>query len=150
MKYSVVFLLALWTMAACEDEEPEPCTVEPEPFRFIIVDQTGANQLSDDLRPDNTRIFFLENGDDISLELYYEGSGEATYGVSPVLPLISVAGPDFYLLERGSTLDTLSVRVTREPPGSNCGEYVYSTVTFNGVAAEYDTTTDPPVYVLVE
>ena len=151
MKHPIVFLLILFAFTACEDDEPAPCTVEPEPFRFVIVDQSGNNQLSSNNTPVNTRIFYLENGANITLELFFEGSGGATYGVSPVLPLTSLgSAPDFYFLERGDALDTLSVRVSREPPGSNCGEYVYGAVTFNGVTVKYDTTANPPVYVLVE
>ncbi len=116
----------------------------------MIVDALDSNQLSSDNTPANTRIFYLENGTNITLELFFEGSGEATYGVSPVLPLSSLGGRTDFLLERGDTLDTLSVRVSREPPGSDCGEYVYGAVTFNGVTAALDDTVEPPVYVLVE
>ncbi|MGB3776934.1 MAG: hypothetical protein WA960_01140 [Tunicatimonas sp.] len=143
-------MFLLFAFAACEDEEPAPCTIEPEPFRFVIVDALDSNQLSSDNTPANTRIFYLENGTNITLELFFEGSGEATYGVSPVLPLSSLGGRTDFLLERGDTLDTLSVRVSREPPGSDCGEYVYGAVTFNGVTAALDDTVEPPVYVLVE
>ena len=146
-----ILLTILFTFAACEEDESETCTVKPDPFRFVIVDQAGNNQLSSDSIPATTRIFFLENGANITLELFFEGSGASTYGVSPVLPLSSLGStPTSYFLQRGEETDTLSVRVSREPPGSDCGEYVYGTVTFNGVPATVDTIAEVPVFVLVE
>ena len=153
MKYSIIFLFILFAFAACQEDEPEACEeiVVPEPFRFTIVDETGTNQLSDDVRPDNTRIFYLERGGEVTLELNFEGNGEDTYGVSPVLSLLSEGGVvDMYLVGRGNAVDTLLVQIVRQDPGNNCSEFVFNTVTFNGVPATVDTIAEVPVFVLVE
>ena len=149
MKYSIVFLLVVFM--ACSDNEPVPCEVVPEPFSFKVVDQSGNNRLTANDRPANTRIFYLRNNTEISLELEFRGSDEETYGVSGVLPLLSAgSNVDTYYLERGSATDTLLVRVSEQVPGNNCEGYSYDAVTFNGAPAEYDTTAEPPVYVLLE
>ena len=151
MKYSITFPLILFAFAACNEEEPEPCNVQPEPFRFVIVDPSGSNRLSDGVRPDNTRIFYLRGGEEVTLELDFEGNREDTYGVSPVLSLLSEGGvADTYLVERGDIIDTLLVQIARQEPGNNCSEFVFSTVTFNEVPAMVDTIAEVPVFVLAE
>ena len=151
MKHTLISLSILFVIAACGDDEPEPCTVESEPFRFVVVDPSGDNQLNSDNTLMNTRIFYLDGSSEISLELDLNDGSEGIYGVSPVLPLLSVNGTiDAYFLERGEAVDTLSVQVSQEPPGNDCGEYIYGLVTFNGATVAYDTTAEPPVYVLVE
>lgn len=151
MKYSIIFLLVLFALAACNEEEPEPCNVQPEPFRFAIVDPSGGNQLSGDVRPDNTRIFYLEGGREITLELDFEGINENTYGVSLILSLLSSGGGvETFFVERGDVVDTLFVRMARQEPGNDCSEFVFNTVTFNEVPATVDTIAEVPVFVLVE
>ncbi len=151
MKYSIIILLILFAFSACKEDEPEPCDVQPEPFRFMIVDQSGDNQLSGEVRPDNTRIFYLERGGEVTLELDFEGIDENTYGVSLVLSLLSSGGGiETFFVERGNGIDTLLVRIPRQEPGNNCSEFVFNTVTFNGVPATVDTIAEVPVFVLVE
>ena len=146
MKYLTLTLLVL--MAACSEDEPASCEIEPEPFRFTIIDQSGNRQLTADNQPANTSIFYLRGGDtEEFLELYFRGNTGARYGESPVLPVLSAgAGIETYYLKRNNSLDTLFVQVS----GDNCVGYAYDTVVFNGVAAALDNTVDPPVYVLVE
>lgn len=148
MKYPIIFLLILFAFAACNDDEPALCEALPEPFRFTIVDASGNKQLTADNQPDNTRIFYLRDGDtEVSLELSFRGTTGARYGESGVLSLLS-AGADIetYYLERDSSLDTLFVQVS----GDNCAGYAYDAVTFNGTPATFDDTVEPPVYVLVD
>lgn len=145
MRYLPVLLLAIF--AACDDDESPPCTNQPEPFRFRVVDQSGGNLLVS--RPNNTRMFYIENATDVSLELEFEGNDEETYGVSNVLPILSVFNDvDTYYLERGNNVDTLVVRVSELQPGNSCGGYSYDAVSFNSAQATYDDTTEPPVYIL--
>ncbi len=148
MKYPTLFLFLLLAFAACEDDGPAPCEMVPEPFRFTVVDQSGNKQFTSDNRPDNTRIFYIRDGNtEVSLELNFRGNTGDRYGESGVLPLLSGgANVETYYLERNSTLDTLFVQVS----GDNCVGYVYDVVTFNGVTATLDDTAEPPVYVLVE
>lgn len=151
MKYLTIFLLPL-LLTACE-EGPEACEeiIVPEPFRFIIVDEVGTNQLVGAVQLSDTRIFYLEGGGKVILELDFEGNGENTYGVSPVLSLLSEGRvTDTYLVERGDNLDTLLVQITRQEPGNDCSEFVFNTVTFNGVPATVDTIAEVPVFVLLE
>lgn len=146
MKYLILALLVL--TAACNDDEPAPCEIVPEPFRFTIVDPSGNKQLTSDNQPANTRIFYLRDGDtEVSLELNFRGNTGARYGESGVLSLLSAgANIETYYLERDGSLDTLFVQVS----GDNCTGYAYDAVTFNGIAATLDDTVEPPVYVLVE
>ena len=156
MKHSLFLLVALLAFAGCQDKKaepaPKPCpAVEENPFRFIIVDQAGSNQLSSADSLANHRLYYRENGVPNIIDLGFKSGSRGFYGISGALPLISVGGkPDFYFLERDSVTDTLTVRVFRAPPGEECYQLVYGAVTFNGVAAVYDTTASPPVFVLTE
>lgn len=153
MKYSVTFLLILFAFAACKDDEPEGCEeiVVPEPFRFTIIDEADANQLNSNVRPGNTRIYYLDGGEEITLGLDFEGTGANTYGVSLILSLRSArGGVETFLVERGDAVDTLSVQIIRQEPGNNCSEFIFNTITFNEVPAMIDTLDDVPVFVLIE
>ncbi len=144
-----MFLLLVF--AGCSEEKEPECDVQPEPFRFKITDQSGSNRLTDANRPDNTRIYYIKYDTDATLELEFKGSGEETYGISPVLPYISVFEKVVtYYLERGNVIDTLSVSVSERKPGDQCAGYVYNSVSLNGVQAVYDDKAAPPVYVLKE
>ena len=147
MKYPTLFLFLLFAFAACSDDDVN-CEIEPEPFRFTVVDQLGNKQFTSDNQPDNTRIFYVRDGStEVSLELSFRGNTGDRYGESGVLPLLSGgADVETYYLERNGTLDTLFVQVS----GDNCVGYVYDVVTLNGVAATLDDTVEPPVYVLVK
>ncbi len=144
-------LLLLVVTAACSDDDPDCLDVTPEAFRFRLVDQAGNNRLTADERPDNIRIFYLRNTTEVSLQLEFEGSGGETYGISSVLPYISIyQNADTYFLERGNNIDTILVRASERSPGNQCAGFSYDEVAFNGVAVTLDDTVDPAVYVLVE
>ena len=152
MRYFFICLLILSSLTACNEEEP-PCreVVVPEPFRFIIVDETGANLLSNGITPGNPGIFYLDRGGKVFLELFSEGTGMNTYGVSPVLTLLSTGGvAETFQIERGETIDTLFVQLAREEPGNNCTNFIFSAVRFNNVPATVDTVSGIPVFVLSE
>ena len=148
MKYIFFFLLIV--LAACSDDEPE-CDVQPEAFRFKLIDQAGNNQFTADERPSKIRIFFFEDGREVSIEVFYEGNNQDVYGSSPVVPYSSIYGNiETFYLERDTNVDTLLVRASERSPGNKCAGYSYDTVTFNGIPATLDNTVEPPVYVLVE
>ena len=151
MKYPTPFLLLLFAFAACNDDDVNCDEVQPEPFRFRLVDQAGNNQFTPDERPNDIKIFFFEDGVEVTTEVYYEGSAQETYGSSPVLPYSSIFGrTEIYYLERDSNVDTLLVRASQREPGNRCAGFSFDEVVFNGMAAALDDTVEPPVYVLVE
>ncbi len=151
MRYPALFLLLLFAFAACSDDDVNCDEVQPEPFRFRLVDQSGDNRLAANERPGNIRIFYLRGTTEVSLELEFEGSNQGTYGVSAVLPYSSVfENVETYYLERDSDIDTLFVQASQRSPGNRCAGFSYDAVTFNRIAATLDDTVDPPVYVLVE
>ena len=152
MKYSIVFLLLLFAFAACDEEESEPCYALPEPFAFKLVSNTGSNNLIGVSPPKDIRIFYDRNGTEVSLDLEILGGGEQTYAVSGALPDVSAyrSEDNIFFLERGSSIDTLVVKVTILVPGESCQGFSYEEVSFNGRAAILDRTSDPPVYVLIE
>ena len=149
VKYVTPLLLTLF--AACSDDDVNCDEVQPEPFRFRVVDQAGNNKLASGERPSNIRIYFLQYGAEVSLELGFEGSDQETYGSSPVLPYSSIfENTETYFLERDSRVDTLLVRASQRSPGDRCAGFSYDEVSFNGAAATLDDTVEPPVYLLVE
>ena len=145
-------LLLLIVTVACSDDDVNCDEVQPEPFRFRLVDQAGNNQLTPGERPNDIKIlFFRNNGVEVTTGVEYEGSAQETYGSSPVVSYSSVfENVEIYYLERDSNVDTLLVRASQRDPGNRCAGFSFDEVVFNGVTATLDNTVEPPVYVLVE
>lgn len=150
IRYFIFLLLVIAT--ACSDDDVNCDEVQPEPFRFRLVDQAGNNQFTSDERPNDIKIsFFRNNGVEVGTEVDYEGSGQETYGSSPVVSYSSVfENVEIYYLKRDSNVDTLLVRTSFRSPGNQCAGFSFDEVAFNGVTITLDETVDPPVYVLVE
>lgn len=152
MKYSIISLLIFFALAACNEEEPEPCYALPEPFAFKLVSNTGSNNLIGVSAPEEIGVFYNREGTEVFFDLEIKGSGEQTYAVSGALPAESAYRyeSDIFYLKRGNLIDTLVVRVTERVPGESCEGFSYDAVTFNGQEAELDTTGEPAVYILRE
>lgn len=150
MKYILFSLLIM--LASCSDDEVNCDEVQPEPFRFKLVDQAGNNQFTPDLRPNDIKIYYYRNnGVEVTTDVAYEGSAEGTYGSSPVVSYSSVfENVEIYYLERDSNVDTLLVRTSLRSPGNQCDGFSFDEVAFNGNAITLDNSVEPPVYVIVE